>query len=153
MYVSIDLSADLRLDAVVLRYITRVFLDEVNLLLCSYKNSSFSWQSSGGNKPLLRAVAIAKLHHRVHGHRLVHHGTVSSSESCSWPWSLRPAARLPLGGVGHWAGCCGTGPQRGGHPQQPPALPGGHDWEGNPNLKLLPGLSRTVVTQGKAVYF
>lgn len=153
MYVSIDLSANLRLDAVVLWYITRVFLDEVNLFLCLYKNSLFSWQSSGGNKLLLRAVAIAKLHHRVHGQRLVHHGNVSSSESCSWPWSLRPVARLPAGGLGHWDGCCGSGPQRGGRPQQPSALPGSHDWEGNPNLKLLPGLSRTVVTQGKAVYF
>lgn len=33
MYISIDLSANLRLDTVVLQYIIRVFLDKVNLFL------------------------------------------------------------------------------------------------------------------------
>lgn len=50
MYVSIDLSANLRLGSVFLQYITRVFLDKVNISLSSYKDSLFSWQFSGGNK-------------------------------------------------------------------------------------------------------
>lgn len=39
MYVSIDLSANLRLDTVVLWYITSIFLVKLNLFLSSYKNS------------------------------------------------------------------------------------------------------------------
>ena len=147
MYVSIDLSANLRLDAVVLQYITRVFLDKVNLLLSSYKNTLFSWQFSGGNK---RAIATAKL---CHGH-----AQTGPSREGKLQRELQ-LAREPQAGCqahpqrhGHGAGC--HGPQRGGHPPQPLALPrhspclllpGSHRWERSPYLKLLPDLSIMVV--------